>query len=419
MENKSLKLYKYRWVILIIFALINAVIQMQWLTFASIANISQSVYKVSSFKIDFLSMIFMIVYVIVSIPESYIIDKYGIRVGIGIGAILTGVFGLMKGVYADNYTIVCIAQTGLAIAQPFIINSMTKVGVNWFPINERATEAGIVSICQYLGIIFAMIVTPLLVTTKISGNIKVYSLSSMLMFYGIISVISAVLVLVFLKENPPTPPSKESSEKRLKTFEGMKFIFKNINMIYLIIIFFIGLGLFNAISTCIDKVCALNALNPAETGIVGGTMIIGGIIGACLLPTFSDKFKKRKLFLLITFLFMIPGLIGLTFAKGYAAAVISSFIFGFFFMSSAPIGFQYSAELSYPAPESTSQGIIMLAGQISGIIFIIGINWIGIKLSMIMFIILSFVNIIFSVKIKESSMMLKDKNKSSKGSLNL
>lgn len=419
MEEKSMKVYKYRWVILLVYALINVVIQMQWLTFASTADIAQSVYKVSPLKIDFLSMIYMIVYIIACIPESYIIDTYGIRKGIGIGAVLTGIFGLMKGLYADNYTIVCIAQTGLAIAQPFIINSVTKVGVNWFPIEERATEAGVASLCQYIGIIFAMIVTPMLITKVKIGNMQVYSLNSMLMFYGVLSVISAALVLIFMKECPPTPPSKESTVKRLKTFEGIQYIFKQKDMILLIIIFFIGLGMFNAVSTCIDQICKLKSLSSAQIGIVGGVMIIGGIIGACVVPVLSDKMRKRKTFLFITLLLMTPGLIGLTFVKGYTGTMISSFVFGFFLMSAAPIGFQYSAELSYPAPESTSQGIILLVGQISGIVFVLGINSAGAKTSMIIFTILSILNIVFSLIIKESPLILQEKNKSSQGSLSV
>ena len=407
MEERNLKVYKYRWVILLVYAFINVVIQMQWLTFASVANIAQSVYKVSSLKIDFLSMIFMITYIIVCIPESYIIDTYGIRKGIGIGAILTGIFGLMKGLCADNYTAVCIAQAGLAVAQPFIINSVTKVGSNWFPVQERATEAGIVSLCQYIGIIFAMIVTPMLIVKTKIGNIQIYSLKTALMFYGILSVISAAFVLIFIKECPPTPPSRESTAKRLKTFEGIRYIFKQKDMILLIIIFFIGLGMFNAISTCIDQICKLKSLSSAETGIVGGIMIIGGIIGACIIPALSDKMRKRKIFLILTLSFMVPGLIGITFAKGYTATMVSSFIFGFFLMSAAPIGFEYSAELSYPAPESTSQGIILLVGQISGIVFVLGINFTGIMRSMIIFIILSALDILFSAVIKESPMVSK------------
>lgn len=412
MEDNSIRVYKYRWIVLLVFSLLNAVIQMQWLTFAPIATMAQSVYKVSSLKIDFLSMLFMIVFIIMCIPASYIIDTYGIRIGIGIGAVLTGVFGLMKGICANNYIAVCIAQSGLSIAQPFIINATTKVAVNWFPIDERATQTGIVSLSQYLGIIFSLIATPFLVKEELIGSIKIYNIKPMLMIYGVISVISALLLLVFLKEKPPTPPSKESSEKRLKTFEGLGYIFKQKDMVIFLIIFFIGLGMFNAISTDIDQICKLIKLNAEETGMVGGIMLIGGIVGACILPLLSDKYRKRKLLLTISLICMTPGLIGLLLSRNYLSMLVSSFIFGFFLMGAGPIGFQYGAELSYPAPESTSQGLILLAGQVSGIILVLGINLIGISISMVIFILLGFIDVIFSVIIKESPMILADKKES-------
>jgi hypothetical protein len=82
--------------------------------------------------------------------------------------------------------------------------------------------------------------------------------------------------------------------------------------------------------------------------------------------------------------------------------MISAFIFGFFIMSAGPIGFQYGAEKSYPAPESTSQGIILLVGQISGIIFVFGLNKIGVFIAMLSFIILTVFNVFVSTRLKES-----------------
>ena len=38
-------------------------------------------------------------------------------------------------------------------------------------------------------------------------------------------------------------------------------------------------------------------------------------------------------------------------------------------MSAGPIGFQYAAEVTFPTPESSSQGILLLSGQITGIVF--------------------------------------------------
>jgi hypothetical protein len=82
--------------------------------------------------------------------------------------------------------------------------------------------------------------------------------------------------------------------------------------------------------------------------------------------------------------------------------LISSFVFGFFIMGAGPVGFQYGAEKSYPAPESTSQGIILLAGQVSGIIFVFGLNKMGVLIAMVSFIVLTVFNVFLSTRLKES-----------------
>jgi ABC-type transport system involved in cytochrome c biogenesis permease subunit len=52
----------------------------------------------------------------------------------------------------------------------------------------------------------------------------------------------------------------------------------------------------------------------------------------------------------------------------------TAFVLGFFLLSAGPIGFQYGAEVAYPAPEGTSTGLLLLMGQISGIVFIFGMD---------------------------------------------
>ena len=144
--------------------------QMQWITFAPITSEAVAFYKVPAMQIDLLSLIFMIVYLFVSFPASYIIDTWGIRIGIGIGAALMGIFGFMKGFYGANYNMVILAQIGIAVGQPFVLNSVTKVGVRWFPLHERATQAGISVLAQFVGIIIAMALTPFLFKTVRYGK---------------------------------------------------------------------------------------------------------------------------------------------------------------------------------------------------------------------------------------------------------
>jgi MFS family permease len=397
MQNDGITVYSYRWVILVIYILLSIIIQIHWLAFASISSVAQEYYHTTALRVDSLSVIYMLVYILMSIPASYIIDTWGLKKGLMIGAILTGVFGTLKAWGAESLLTVTIAQTGLAVAQPFILNSVTKIGANWFPVHERATVAGLGTLAQYIGIIIALALTPLLIIPQQDGA---YQIAGMLKIYGFVSVTGALLILVFMREGPPSPPASVEFSQRTSPVEGIKDIFRNRDMRLLLLLFFIGLGIFNAISTCIDQIC--HNLTTDQTGIVGGVMLIGGVIGAIILPVLSDKAKKRKPFLVLCLILMIPGILGLTIFKTFLPVMISAFIFGFFIMSAGPIGFQYGAEKSFPAPESTSQGLILLVGQISGIIFVFGLNKAGVLAALVSFVILSVINVFISIRLKES-----------------
>ena len=400
---EKMKVYGYRWVILFVFALINAIVQVHWVNFASITGEAAAFYGVTPMQIGLLSMSFMIMYIFLCIPASYMIDTYGLRIGVGIGAGLTGIFGLLKGIYAANYIIIFISQLGLAVAQPFVMNAMTKVSAKWFPIDERATATGLAALSQYVGIIIALAITPFI--------FKAYAMKGMLMIYGISSVVAAIAFLVFIKDNPPTPPSEYHDEDTVTVFAGINHLFKQRDMILLLILFFFGLGMFNAVTTWIEQILSPRGFNSEQAGLIGGAMMIGGIIGAVILPLLSDKLRKRKPLLIFTMIGMAPGLIGLTFATGFPMLLVSGFVLGFFIMSAGPIGFQYGAEISYPTPESSSQGMLLLAGQISGIIFIYAMDKFRITATgsmtpfMIIFVVMTFANILLAFLMKESPLI--------------
>jgi len=405
MEQSDIKVYSYRWVVLLVFFIINALMQLQWITFAPITSEAVAFYKVPSLQIDLLSLIFMIVYIFVSIPASYIIDTWGIRIGIGIGALLMGVFGFMKGFYGASYDMVVIAQIGIAVGQPFVLNSITKVGVRWFPLHERATQAGISVLAQFLGIIIAMALTPPL--------FKMYGMEKMLMIYGIATLAGAVIFLLLNKEHPPTPPCPPGHDERIGVFAGIKHIFRQRDMIYLLIIFFIALGIFNAVTTWIEQIVGPRGFTITDAGIAGALMMIGGIVGASIIPPLSDKMRKRKPFLVLAMIGIVPGLVGLAVAGNYWLLLASSFVFGFFVMAGGPVGFQYGAEICYPAPEATSQGLLIMAGQISGILFIFGMDVATAEAAsktpaMVVFLALTLACVFIALKLKESKLVKTD-----------
>lgn len=366
MEETDFKIYGYRWVVLLAFMFVVAINQLLWITFAPITSSAAAYYGVSDLGIGFLSMIFMIVYIVISIPASWMIDTYGIRVAVGIGAAMTGIFGLLRGLLARDYTLVLIAQIGIAIGQPFILNAVTTVAARWFPIRERATAAGFGSLAIYLGIFVALVLTPYLaIQSEISG---------MLLTYGIVSVIALVVFFALVRERPPTPPCRPDQEERSLVLDGLKESLRVRNFVLLMLIFFVGLGVFNAVTTWIEDIVRPRGFSTIQAGNTGGLMIVGGIIGAIVIPLLSDHHRKRTPYLLLAVTGATVGLVGITFATSYWLLLISAFVCGFFLLSAGPVGFQYGAEVTYPTPEGTSNGLLLLMGQISGIVFIFGVD---------------------------------------------
>jgi MFS family permease len=366
MVQPSFKVYGYRWVVLLAFMAIIAINQLLWITFAAITAEAVQFYRVSELSIGLLSLSFMAVYILVSFPASWIIDTYGIRVGVGIGAALTGIFGLLRGLVAFNYTWVLLAQIGIAIGQPFILNAITTVAARWFPIEERATASGLGSLAIYLGILVGLALTPYL--TLRSG------IANMLNAYGFGALIAMLLFFIFARERPPSPPCPPQLEGRSLMLEGLSSMIRQRDFLLLLAIFFVGLGAFNAITTWIEQILAPRGFSAIQAGNAGGAMIFGGILGAIILPVLSDRSRKRVPFLVLAVSGATLGLIGITYATRSSLLLLASFVFGFFLLSAGPLGFQYGAEITYPAPEGTSNGLLLFMGQISGILLILALD---------------------------------------------
>jgi len=425
----TIKLSKYRWIVLSALMVITIMLQVQWLAHAPIERAAEVYYKgrfnpLSFFNIDFLATSYMLIYLVISIPASYVIDTYGIVKGVGLGALLTIIGAAVKGFSGSSFTMVLAGQTILSVAQPFVINAPTAVAARWFPVKERAIATGLATLAQYLGILIAMLITPLLVISSPSDPGYGNGIGSMMRLYGIITIAASLLTILFMREQPETPPSAEVYH-RINFYAGIVRIFRLRDMWIMIILFTIGLGIFNAINTMVDSITDYLGVNDSN-GLIGGLMLIGGIIGGVVIPILSDYFRKRKLFLVICVAGMIPGIAGLVFAPvltgghgvnpgaAYTLALISSFILGFFVMSAGPIGFQYAAEVSYPAPESTSQGLLLWVGQLSGMLMVTGMSMKNKSILpgfMVSFVILIVIASILVAFIKESALIRAEKEK--------
>ena len=365
--NDKFKIYPYRWVVLVLFMLVGAMTQVIWITFAAITDESAAFYNVTDIHILMLSVVFMIAYVPFNFLACYLIDKLGLKWGTSIGVILTGVFGFLRALTANvwvNYWALLVFQIMTAIGQPFVLNSFTKLAATWFPEKEKTLATGLGTISTLVGVIIAFLTTP-----YILGATTPYRMGWVLYSFGIAALVAMVLFLIFVKEKPETPPNAYSDKSKVLATEGTFKLFKKRDFNLLFVILFIGLGSFNAISSVLDIIFSYSPGDP-QPGLIGGIMIIGGIFGALIMSTLSDKFRKRKIFIILA-MFGGAALTGvLYFIENDISRYIVSFFYGFLLVSALPVGLTFAAEMTYPVPEETSNGLMMWVGQIGGIILL-------------------------------------------------
>jgi MFS family permease len=236
----------------------------------------------------------------------------------------------------------------------------------------------------------------------------------MLLIYGIVAVIAAVVFFVVARERPPTPPCPPGQDERSLVLDGLKETLRKKDFVLLMLIFFVGLGVFNAVTTWIEDIARPRGFSITQAGITGGLMVMGGIVGALVLPTLSDRSRRRIPFMVLALAGASLGLVGITYATSYSLLLASSFALGFFLLAAGPIGFQYGAEVAYPAPEGTSNGLLLLMGQISGIAFIFGMDTLkspgtgSMTLSLLILIGLMVLGLLLCTRLRESALITGD-----------
>ena len=354
----------YRWIILILFMLVNICSQILWISYATVTLKATSYYNVSEFEILFLSTIFMIVYIPVTFIASLFINKYGFRIGVGFGALLNGAFGFLRFLAGPNYLLILLFTTMIAVSQPFFLNSVTLLSANWFSESERTTATGFSVISQLLGIALGMFLTPILVIES--------SFEVMLFIYGLASLIIGILFAILARDRPPTPPSIKINKENIILKGGLKLLLFNKLFWILIIIFFVGLGAFNMVTTYIELIVAPRGLMAIEAGNLGGIMLLGGIIGAIIMSTLSDKLRKRTLLIKISLIITVAAFFVISFANNAIMLNIFGFLLGFGLLSVGPVLLEYAVDISVPVPEASSNGMLMMVGAVGGIIFILG-----------------------------------------------
>ena len=355
------KSYRYRWVVLAVYMYISALTQLYWLNFAAIQTFMESPpFGWLPSRVMWFTLVFPLVYVLLSMPAGVLIDKKGFKYGVGIGALFTGIFAMIRLINADSFTILLISQIGIATGQPFVLNGITKLVVTWFPQKEEATAVGLGSLALLVGMMVGLGATPALV--------QFLGFDTMLLIYGILGLLGILLFFLLVKSHPATPAREVEVRQEVTGWQGIKHILKIRDFVILGFIALIGIGVFNGLATWLEKILnELHQITMTDAGIIAAILILSGIIGCVVIPLISDKIMKRKPFLLLASAVGTVSILGLMVAKGFASNMVNGIFLGFFLISALPIMLTMSAEITGARFAGISVGYLQLLGNAAAV----------------------------------------------------
>jgi len=394
------RVYRYRWVVLAIYMYVSALTQLYWLNFAAIETYIEDLLKISAGDAMWFTLVFPLVQVILTIPAGMIIDKIGFKWGVGIGALFTGVFAMLRVVDPASFLLLVIAQVGISIGQPFVLNGVTKLATVWFSPKEEATAVGLGTLALFLGMMVALGLTPFLVQDMGFGP--------MLWIYGIAGIVGALAFMLLVRPNPLSPSRAPDGDQSQIKWGGMGVILRNRNFVILGFVAMVSLGAFNGLATWLEKILhEMHNISLTDAGNISAVLILAGLVGCFVIPLISDKIGKRKPFLIIGSLLGAVFVAALIFINGYTANLVNGILLGFFLISIAPIMLTMSAEITGPRYAGVSVGYIQLLGNLAAVIIVATIeglrSWTGQFVApIVMMAVLLFASFLLSLWIKDT-----------------
>ncbi|CAK1544367.1 unnamed protein product [Leptosia nina] len=378
------KVYPIRWLVLAIFVLYSASNAMQWIQYSIIQDTVVKYYGVSDLAVYWTSMVYMLVYIPLIFPASYLLDKTNLRVTTLIGSFgnCAGAWLKVMSVRQDLFWLSFLGQTVLAFAQVFVLSIPPRLAAVWFGADQVSSACSIGVFGNQLGVAVGFLITPMIVRAQ--GSIEQIGEDFKFLFYLVagITTLLFVLIVLFFKAAPPTPPSSAAEKCAAMDsnfLQSLRKLATNWNYLLLLISYGLNVGVSYAIATLLNELVLRYYPGANEdAGRIGLVIVVAGMLGSLVCGIFIDKTHRFKETTLTVYAASAVGMLIFTFTLdcGYIGVVYFSSIFlGFFMTGYLPVGFEFASEVTYPEPEGTTSGLLNAGSQVFGIILTLLFEW--------------------------------------------
>jgi len=358
----------YRWVVLFAYTLVAFSTQLIWLNFSGIAEPQVTgIFNASIDQVGYLAAFWPLVFIPLSLPTGLSVDRWGFRLNVAIGSLILTVFSWLRLTAGLNFGLLLLYQTLAGIGQPFVYNAISKLSGSWFPKGEQTLANGIGTMGQLVGMIFALVVGPIMVPDSSFSELQ----QNMIVFSAIVTA-SFALFAILARERRGVVEERPHSWGSL--LSEMKSVMRMRNIMVMMMLFFVGVGIFSGLIQWTESILSTRGLGSLDAGVIGAVLLVSGIVGMVAISYIADKYSMLKRFVTINTLISAVFLFAFGFQAGFAVYSLSAVLIGFFLLSLAPVGLQISLETVGEARSGSAASVVWLASQVGALILIVAMS---------------------------------------------
>ncbi|MBI2830887.1 MAG: MFS transporter [Chloroflexi bacterium] len=299
MTAQSSKNGGYRWVILVVASLIQAIVSMSVFSFGPLAPFLRDAFDITRVQLGVFASLFALSSMFVSVPGGWLVDRFGIRKLLLLGPGAFGLFFVLFSRVPDistGYVMVFLAGLGNAFVTPVT----TVALVHWFSVNSRATAVSLKQSGLTIG--------------TAAGAVMVPTLALSLGWRDTVAILGAISVAVAIASFAIyRRPASQPSTGRLPALSTLRQVMGNKRLLRLGMAGSVFIGL----QFCVSSYLVLQMVEVRQlSAVIAGTFLmtvnLGGTFGRILWGTLSDRSfrgQRRPVLLMVTTISGITALV--------------------------------------------------------------------------------------------------------------
>jgi len=373
------KVYEYRYVVGVVYALAAIQNVLMWLIFTPIQLQLTNIYDVSLLTVNFATILISNVsYIPANFVASYLIDTYGLRFGTIVGAILTTIGLWTRCLCKEGFLYIFIGQCFAGVAQPFFYSTPQKISNVWFGMKERTLATTIIAASLNIGSALGAFLPQFFINLKETDpDVLLDQIKNMMILTAIAGSFFLVVTIRFFREKPPSPPSKGAAAQKHNYLDSLKTLIKNKNAMIFLISSSAVSGSVITFTSAIQAVTDPYGITSDQIGNILFISILIGFVSAGASGAYVDKTKKYKK----PVMFFSASSLVLLMINYFCVITKNVYIFGagfcfytFLISPVMPLSMETMVEYSFPVAEATSGGLWFMFNQLLSTLESLGVD---------------------------------------------